>query len=230
MFHPLSLIKFFENKTERIFRIHRKKSTDDGDKKDHFIYVRMDKNDYDTSVSPKTLKLHIVDSEGTLNGSDLEHRYKTVIYSQQDNKDILSTIIKGVCSPQKGAYTISGGWNNELISFADIREEKNNTSQDYTTAKETLTAKIGYPLIFFRWHGTKTFEKKLGETVMKWSYEMAGNDAIKELATVADCNEDNLCKNLFSTMQTCQLEINKTHYLATDPHAQMVSFKNCLLK
>lgn len=205
---------------EKIIRIRRKKNGSD----ERSIFIYFSKDEYDETIKDnKSIKLHITSFEATTMDPVVN---KIVTYTQKQNKDIIGTIMTGVCSHEAGLYSLVGGWSTAQLVYRDVREVKRNNNKDYDKVDETLTALPGYPALFTRWIGTTTREKKEGNSKATTKYELSGKDAVK-LISHSECIADSTCKKLFDgtvSFKSCDPIVDKTHYRATSPDSQLVSF------
>lgn len=231
---------YFKDKSIRVFKITRKytedstsveslndtTSEDDNGTSENeesasgaqtqIIYLVMKKN----TLSQGSVQINI--THNNHNPSNTEFKDKKILYTQQMNKDILSTAITGACSDKYPSVI-----GKDFFRISDVRKKTiSEEPKIYNEFGETLNFYPGLPAFMARWNGkvVQNSQNEYNKITKTWE----APDGIKEIS-VNDCS-DSYCKKALNdqTLPECDLVVNTNHYESDVPEQMLTSFEGCL--
>lgn len=151
---------------------------------------------------------------------------KVIIFSQEDNKNILSTLATGICSTKK--YYQHGSLNRtDILSYSYKRTDiHNGTEQNptsYLKREDSYQLNKDYPLVLHLYNGTRVDEKKVEDKL----YNSSTTYLINTI-TSSECEKDNLCDFNSIPSRQCSPVVDTQHYLRKATNALLLDLNsNC---
>lgn len=153
------------------------------------------------SIEEQTMRLEIRENFQTP---------KALVYTQQDNKDLLNSVSMGVCLNPQAYKHSSLSSADKLVISSERTQILGSKSSDLNKVTEKYTLDKKIPLILHVFNGEKTIESVIsGKRTVSNS---STNYKISEISQ-SECQQNAICDfSIDTSTKTCYPSIDKDHY------------------
>tara|TARA_B100001971_G_C18206296_1_gene547819 strand:- start:804 stop:1622 length:819 start_codon:yes stop_codon:yes gene_type:complete len=152
-----------------------------------------------------------------------EENPRTIMYTSQNNNDLISAIANGACTPDQDlryGYGSNSLDNKSVFSFTDTRIDGNE--DEYEKVAESYTARVSMPLIFMEWNRKESTQFKVSGSS---AYAPKNNTYSVKAISKAQCDSNEVCSRSAWNFNRVNVEVDKNAFSSNALNSRIVEIE-----